>query len=141
MDAHDVKRRLLWHGMLIVLLALATGVAVPAFTNPRMGLSAHLGGIMTGVVVALIGAVWQELRLASRTGEVLFWTTIVAGYTNFGGLVLAAIFGTSGMTPIAGAGHAGAPWQELLVDATLVSGAATILAACVFVLRGLGRRS
>jgi hydroxylaminobenzene mutase len=140
METSDVKRRLLRHGMLIVLLALLTGGAVPAFRNPRMALSAHVGGVMTGLLVAAIGLMWQELRLPSRTAAALYWTTLVAGWVNFGALILAAAFGTNSLTPFAGAGHAGAPWQEAIVFVTLTVGAIAVIAACALVLRGLRPR-
>ena len=37
----DLRRRLLWHGVFLILLALSTGLILPALTNPRLGLSAH----------------------------------------------------------------------------------------------------
>jgi hydroxylaminobenzene mutase len=132
-----VKRRLLWHGIFIALLGLVAGAAVPAFTNPRMGLSAHLGGVMTGTLVAVIGALWDQLRLPARVAAGLFWITLYAGYANFGALVLAAIFGTSRMTPMAGAGHTAAAWQEGIVDFGLTTGALAIIATCLVVLWGL----
>src|SRR5690348_15433049 len=121
MEPSDAKRHLLWHGMLIVLLALLIGGIVPAFRNPRMALSAHVGGIMTGLLVAAIGLMWPELRPPSRTAT-LYRTTLVAGWLNFGALPLAATFGTSSLTPFAGAGYAGAPWQEALVTVVLTVG-------------------
>ena len=36
------KRRLMWHGMLLFLLGLITGLLEQRYTNVRMGLSAHL---------------------------------------------------------------------------------------------------
>src|SRR5262252_6039812 len=43
------KRRLMWHGMLLFLLGLITGLVEQRFTNVRMGLSAHLEGVMNGI--------------------------------------------------------------------------------------------
>jgi hydroxylaminobenzene mutase len=34
----------MWHGMLLFLLGLMTGLIERRFTNTRMGVSAHLGG-------------------------------------------------------------------------------------------------
>jgi hypothetical protein len=42
------NRRLMWHGILLFLLGLVTGLAEQRFTNPRMGLAAHLEGVMNG---------------------------------------------------------------------------------------------
>ena len=45
----DTKRRLVWHGMLLFLLGLLTGLAEPHFANLRMALAAHLEGVMNGI--------------------------------------------------------------------------------------------
>jgi len=41
-------RRLMWHGMFLFLLGLVTGLLEQRFRNMRMGLSAHLEGLMNG---------------------------------------------------------------------------------------------
>lgn len=134
------KRRLLWHGLLVVFLSLAAGGFMQSYANPRMGLSAHVGGIMTGTLVVAVGAVWDELRLGARAATALFWLGVYSAYMNPLGLQLAAAFGTSATTPMGGAGHAGAPWQEAVVGLCLVSGAVAVLAFCVVALAGLRRR-
>ena len=135
-----MRRRLFWHAILLLLLALVIGGVVPLFRNPRMGLTAHVGTLMSGLFVGLAGALWNDLRLSARATAASFWCTLVANYLNSVGLVVAAVFGTSGMTPIAGAGFAGLPWQEMLADALLIGGAIPTFAVCVLLLRGLGGR-
>ncbi|RLA39699.1 MAG: hypothetical protein DRQ64_06385 [Gammaproteobacteria bacterium] len=50
-------------------------------------------------------------------------------------VLLAAFFGTSEMTPIAGAGYSGLPWQETLVTAGLSSvGIAMLIASIILVI-------
>jgi hypothetical protein len=46
MESDD--RRLMWHGLFLFLLGLVTGLLEQRFTNIRMGLSAHLEGVMNG---------------------------------------------------------------------------------------------
>jgi len=139
MDPHEARRRLLWHGVLIAFLSLAAGGVVPAFVNPRMAVTAHVGGIMTGMLTASFGLIWGDIRLGPAALRTLFSLTVYQGYTQTAGLVLAAAFGTSRTTPLAGAGHVGAPWQEAVVAVLLVTGAVAILACCVLALRGLRR--
>jgi (hydroxyamino)benzene mutase len=57
------NRRLMWHGMLLFLLGLITGLLKQRFTNVRMGLSAHLEGVMNGILLLALGAAWNEVRL------------------------------------------------------------------------------
>ena len=49
------NRRLMWHGMLLFLLGLVTGLIERRFTNMRMGVSAHLEGVMNGIFWLLCG--------------------------------------------------------------------------------------
>jgi hypothetical protein len=68
----DSQRRLIWHGMYLFLLDLLIGFADGQVTNPRMGLAAHLEGLMNGTCLIALGAVWQFVRclLQSRPGHI-----------------------------------------------------------------------
>ena len=136
-----MRRRLFWHAVMLVLLGLIVGGVVPLFRNPRMGLAAHVGIVMSGLFVGLVGALWEDMRLSPGATIATFWSTLVANYVNSAGLVAAAMFGTSGTTPQAGAGFAGLPWQEALVGVLLVGGAIPTFAVCALLLRGLGSRA
>ena len=125
-----MRRRLLWHGVLLFLLGLLVGIAVPAFRNPRMGLTAHVGTVLSGIVLWLAGAAWDELRLSARATAATFWSGLFANYVNAAALVAAAMLGTSRSTPIAGAGFAGTAVQEAMVDALLYGGAVVTFAWC-----------
>ena len=58
MHKTEFGHRLLWHGLFLFLLGLLSGFAVPAVTNPRMGVSAHLEGVMNGVFLSVLGLAW-----------------------------------------------------------------------------------
>jgi hydroxylaminobenzene mutase len=137
----DLKRRLIWHGIFLFLLGLLTGAVVSWFTNPRLGLSAHLAGVGSGAFLLALGAAWNEVKLAPRAATAAFWLALYGSYGGWMSLLLGAAFGTSRSTPIAGAGHVGAPWQEEIVDIGLVTMSAAIIVACAFILRGLGARA
>ena len=135
----DAKRRLIWHGVLLFVLGLLTGAIVSLVTTPRLGLSAHLGGVMDGMFLILLGLIWTDLKLSAPLATATFWLQLYAAYAGWVPLVLAAVFGTSRSTPIAGAGHVGLEWQENLVLAGLVTFGAAILAGCGLLLYGLRR--
>lgn len=135
----DRKRRLLWHGAFLFLLGLLTGLVQQQFTNPRMGLSAHLEGLMNGTFLLAIGAAWQELRLATRSTAFTYWTLLYGTYANWAFTTIAAIFGTKAMTPLASAGHSAQQWQEGVVALGFVSVALAMIAAVVMLLVGFGR--
>jgi hydroxylaminobenzene mutase len=139
MSAEGTDRRLIWHGVMLFLLGLVAGAFVPLYASPRLGLSAHVGGVTTGTFLTVVGLIWDRLRLSAAAGRWAFRLVLYGTYGSSLGLLLAAIFGTSRSTPIAGAGHVGAPWQEALVDVTLTTSALAVLMACLLLLRGLGR--
>jgi (hydroxyamino)benzene mutase len=139
MDAAERARRLFRHGMVLLLAGLLMGTVVQAVANPRMALSAHTGTVMNGILVLALGALWPRLALASRAESVAYWGLVGGSYVGSGALFLAGVFGTSRSTPLHGAGHAGTPWQEALVEGGLMVGAVGLLAGCVLVIHGLRR--
>jgi hydroxylaminobenzene mutase len=124
----------------MVLIGLGTGGFLGSFASPRLGLAAHVGGIMNGTLVMVVGAFWAELAISGRLAPVLFWSLLYSGYLNWLGLVLAAAFGTARTTSLLGDGQPGTPWQEGVVAFCLVSGAIVTLAAFTMILIGLRRR-
>lgn len=136
MDASEHPRWLLFLGMLLFFVGLATGFGVPAFTNPRMALSAHLEGVMNGMFFILIGAVWGRLKLAARGRAWAFWLLLYGGFANWIACALAAIWGTAAMTPIASGEFRAASWQEGIVGFLFASVGVTMAAAALVLLYG-----
>ena len=137
----DSRRPLLWPGMFLFLLGLLSGFVVPRFVNPRLGLAAHLAGVMNGTFLLALGAVWAHVRLTPRRKTVAYWGVLYGAYTNWVVTTLAASFGTASLTPIAAAGRNGAPWQESLVKFGFMSVGAVLVASTLLVLWGLRRRA
>jgi hydroxylaminobenzene mutase len=135
----DTKRRLLWHGMFLFLLGLLTGFVEQKFNNPRMGLAAHLEGVMNGTFLIALGAVWAEVKLSLRLNVAAFWSALYGTYANWAVTTLAAIFGTAALSPITGAGHSAQPWQEGIVTFGFMSVGITIIVFSIVVLWGLRR--
>ena len=125
---------------MLVLLGLATGGVLQSFANPRLALAAHVGGLMNGTLVMVVGAAWDALVLSPGISRGLFWALVYSGYVNWLGLVLAATFATTLTTPLLGDGIPAERWQESLVAFCLVSGAVVTLVAFALVLFGLRRR-
>lgn len=134
---NDGKRRLCWHGMFLFLLGLLTGLVEQQFHNPRMGLAAHLEGVMNGTFLVALGAIWSGLRLSKRQEVAAYWAVLYGTYVNWAVTTLAAILGTAAMSPITGAGQRAQPWQEILVTVGFVSVGVAIIAASLIVLWGL----
>lgn len=137
----DTKRRMLWHGMLLFLIGLLTGLVEQSFSNPRMGVAAHLEGILNGIFLVALGAIWMDVRLPPRWKTAAFWSALYGTYANWAITTLAAIWGTAAMCPIAAAGHSAQPWQENLVTLGFISVGLAMLTAAALVVWGLRRRA
>jgi (hydroxyamino)benzene mutase len=133
----NANRRLMWHGMFLFLLGLLTGFAELRFANVRMGLAAHLEGVMNGTFLLALGAVCAEVRLAPQVKVAAYWTALYGTYVNWLLTTLAAVFGTAALSPITAAGHTGLPWQETFITAGFVSVGIVIVASSLLVLWGL----
>ena len=136
----DNRRRLLWHGMFLFLLGLLTGFVEQKFNNPRMGLAAHLEGVMNGTFLVALGAIWPHVRLSPPAMRIAFWTVLYGTYVNWLMTMLAAIFGTAALSPITGAGHSGRAWQESFVTIGFMSVGIAIVASSVLVVWGLRKK-
>jgi hydroxylaminobenzene mutase len=132
--------RLVRLGILLVLLGLLTGFSVQKLANPRMGLSAHLEGIMNGMLLAVLGLVWERLRLSRRWSSIASWLAMYSTYASWAFTLLAAFWGAgASMMPIAAQGHQGTRLQELVIAVGLGSLSLSVLACCGLVLWGLRR--
>jgi hydroxylaminobenzene mutase len=102
----DSQRRLMWHGMFLFLLGLLVGLAEGQVATPRMGLAAHLGGLMNGTFLIALGAVWTFVKLSPVLTPLTFWMVLYGTYANVIITTLAAILGANAMSPITGGrGH------------------------------------
>lgn len=131
----------MWSGVLLFLLGLLTGLVERNFVNIRMGLAAHLEGVMNGTFLVALGAVWSEVKLPVAVKAAAFWIALYGAYANWLTTTFAAIWGTAAANPILSAGHHGLPWQESLAAAGFLSVAIAMIAASVLVLWGLRPRA
>jgi hydroxylaminobenzene mutase len=135
------SRRLIWHGMVLFLLGLLVGFAEGQVANPRMGLAAHLEGLMNGTFLIALGAIWPFVKLSPTLTTLAFWTVLYGTYANLIVTTLAAILGASSMSPITGAGHSAAAWQEALVTTGFVTVGMAMLVSSGLILWGLRRNT
>ena len=95
---------------------------------------------MNGTFLLAVGAIWSEIRLSSRAGALAYWALLAGTYGNWAVTTMAAMLGTAALSPITGAVHRAAPWQEVLVTAGFVSIGLAIISASVLLLWGLRRK-
>jgi hydroxylaminobenzene mutase len=128
------------HGFILMLLALISGLFIPAMAIPRLGLSAHTIGILSGALLIAIGAVWPQFGLSDRQRIVMYWSWLYSSYMNWLGCLVGAVLGAGRMTPVASAGAVGPPVAESVVAVMLVSVAVVSFIAIGLSLWGLRNR-
>jgi (hydroxyamino)benzene mutase len=133
----EYRRRLLFHGIALFLIGLLTGLAEQHFANIRMALAAHLEGVMNGIFLLAVGAIWSEVRLSYPMSRIAYWALLGGTYGNWVVTTLAAILGTAALSPITAAGHSAAPGQEMLVATGFVLIGLAIILASSLLLWGL----
>jgi hydroxylaminobenzene mutase len=134
-----IQRRLLILGATLFLLGLLTGFIPGALANPRMGLASHLEGVMNGTFLIALGAAWSHVRLGRRAETIAFWSLALGTSANWLTTLLAAIWGTGRMTPLAAPGLKGLPWQEAVVSAGLIALSVAMVVGTALVLLGFVR--
>lgn len=134
-----IAHRLLQLGVLLFLLGLLVGLAVPALANPRMGLASHMEGVMNGLFLVALGLLWPKLTLAPRTQTIAFWLAAYGTFANLAATFLAALVGGAAMMPIAAQGRVATAGVESAISGLLVTLGVADIAVCVIVLAGLRR--
>jgi hydroxylaminobenzene mutase len=131
-------RRLLLLGMILFMLGLLTGFVSGTFENPRMGLSAHLEGLMNGTFLAVLGLFWHRLALGTKASVIAFWMVVYAAYANWLGVLLGGIWGAgASMMPIAAKGITGTPFQEGIIAFLLISISVAMVIGVAMIIWGL----
>lgn len=124
-------------GVLLFTLALLTGLAIPFLARPRLGLSSHLGGVINGTFLILMGVIWNKISLSATLQKTTFWLLIYCTFANWLASLLAGMWNAGKeFLPLAG-DSTGTASQEMIVKFLLVSLSLGFLAACVLILLGL----
>lgn len=128
-------QRLLQVGVLLFLLALVVGIAIPRFTLPRLALSAHLLGITQGTFLIAIGLLWPKLRFTPTQSLVGHGLAIYGCAAAWTANVLGAAWGAgASMVPMAAGGVRGTAFQELTIAVLLRSAAVCLIAMALLLL-------
>ena len=125
-------------GLVLVLIGLLTGLAIPALKNPRMALSSHLEAVFNGMFLVLLGLLWPHIHLPNALGLTAVALITYSAYANWLATLLAAAWGAGRkLAPIAAAGHEASAAKERLVGFLLISLSLAIVAGVGIVIAGL----
>lgn len=132
-----MNKKIVKYGFVLILIALVSALFIPNMAIPRLGLSAHTIGILSGVLLISIGAVWQLFSLSKKQSQILYWSWLYSSYVNWLGCLTGAILGAGRMTPVASSGIVGAEMSEGIVTFMLLSVALASFVAVGLSLWGL----
>ncbi len=124
-------------GVALFFAGLISGIVIPKLAIPRLGLTSHLEGTMNGMFLILSGLIWDRLELGDFWLDVAFWTLVYGTWANWGATLLAGIWGTGEITPIASDGRTGKPAHEKIVSWMLIGVGITDAIAVVIMFVGL----
>jgi hypothetical protein len=78
-------------GLILFLVGLLTGFAVPALKNPRMALSSHLEAVLNGMFLVLLGLLWPHIHLPNAWAVTAIALIVYSAYANWLTALLAAV--------------------------------------------------
>jgi hydroxylaminobenzene mutase len=129
-----VSSTLCFTGALLFALGMLIGAAIPKFRSPRIGLSAHLAAIESGLGLIAFGLLIPHLAISAGWAGAIGYVLWVSLYVMCAGLLFAALFGTGRVFPIAGGGQPATPWQESTATTLIAIGSIGSLVAVVVLL-------
>lgn len=121
-----------------MLPGLITGLFVQHMANPRMGLSAHLEGVMNGMLLMITGLIWKRLMLSAKILKFTFLLLIYSSIANVLAVSIAALTGSGKMMPLSG-GVEGNLAVEGLISFLLISLTLSMLTGVMMVVLGFYR--
>jgi (hydroxyamino)benzene mutase len=132
-----MNKNLLSLGFILVFLSFLTGLVIPLVKNPQLAVSSHLNAIIGGIILVILGVISTILTLSDSNRKIMIWSWIYATYMNWAVTLLGGIWGTSRLTPVAGAGFTASTLQENIVSVLLISLVLASFIGCAIVIWGL----
>lgn len=121
-------------GVVLFLLGLLNGFAIPRMKSPRLGLSAHLAGVQSGTFLIAAGLLWAKLQLTTTWSGVVADVLWVSLYLVWLAVLLAGVFGAGRGLDIAGQGMTTTRARQGVVTALLALGSIGCVLAVVALL-------
>ena len=96
---------MIFHGAVVILLGLLAGfpyalvVTGSLAGSERAWRMAHLEGVLNGLLVIVVAAVWDRLALDGWKRDVLAWSLVLIAYGNVVASVIGATFAVRGLEP------------------------------------------
>jgi hydroxylaminobenzene mutase len=135
----DAARHLARAGALLFVASLLNGFVIQSIQLPRLALSAHLVGLFGAAFLFALAGLWPHLGFGLRGSRVGVALAVYGTVTGWLVYLTAAVTGTAGLFPMAGAGARGTPVVEAMMSATLLTVAVALFALSAMVWRAARR--
>jgi hydroxylaminobenzene mutase len=138
MGPESLERRMLYrHGVLFLLLSALLGLVVAAQPpHPGKWMAAHVSGLMTGILVIGLGALWPEVRLGDGTRRRALQMGLTAAWLGMVANFYAALVNLPGPATDPGR-QPDAPWQLPIFFVMLAVIVPTTIGSFFLVWKGL----
>jgi hypothetical protein len=133
------RRRLFWHGSLILLVALLPGFPTTLSSRGRLWMAAHVTALIGALLVMGVAAAWSALRLSEGQPRRAFLALLVGVYANQAMNVLGVRVGFPG--PATQPGVEAPTWQYAVFGVFAAVLIPALLIAVGTVLRGPAPRA
>lgn len=135
-----MQHLLLVLGLVLFLLGLLTGLAVPLLRNPRMGVASHMQGMTNGPMLIVVGLMWPHVHLPHGWEIVAVVLLVYGTFANWLATQLGAMWGAGHkFAPGATGEHRATAGREKIVDLLLVTLAPAMIVATVVLIVGVAR--
>ena len=135
-----MNRSLTVHGVLLALLSSLSGFAPLIVKNPRMGLAAHVAGVMSAILLLALAANWPAVKLSQGKERLATALLLWAAYGNWAITLVASMTGAKEFAPLAGSGFGASAVVEKGTLVLIMTVALSTLAGLGLVLSGLRKR-
>lgn len=137
----EYAQHLMFHGILIFLIGLLMGFCLffGVFPNGRIGLVAHLEGVMNGMFLAIVGLLWHRLSLSAGQQRLTLGLALSAVYLNIFQAVWWAFLGRSTASPVFPADRPPFAIETLIMNVVLPALSIAFVGCCLMLLWGLRR--
>lgn len=137
------SRKILVHGLALILAGLIFGFAPPLAPYPRLALGAHIQFVTNGMLFVLLALVVLKMPLcvgpkSVRVMVIAAWLTWLMALSEAAN----AWWGANQMLPIAAkqaGATGGAPWQELVVKLCHLPAAVGLILSVMLLIIGVAK--
>lgn len=124
-------------GFILILLGLLAGFGGPAAEVPALIVSSHTIGMIGGILLIAMGAVWSRFSLSDRAKSIMKWGWLYANFGNLLGVFTAGMTGATNLLEINGGAPIDAGFANTFVTFMMLSISLAALVACTIAVIGL----